>query len=577
MRFIPFFLALLLICEGASFAQSDSASYHPPLGIDLRLAGNFGELRSNHFHTGLDFKTGGRRGLPIKAIEKGHVSRIKVQEGGYGKVLYIDHPDGNTSVYAHIERFTTPIESFLRKVRYEHERGPIDLYPGEEKLPVEKGETVAWSGNSGSSTAPHLHFEIRNTASEKPIDPLLFDFDIFDRRPPRFHGLKLDWVSGKGYREQKVLSTRKVGSGAYRPSTGERVRIGPSKELRIAVRSTDRATGTNNPLGVRLIKLFIDGELRYSARFDTLDFSKKRYINAHIDHPYLHDEGRTYHRCHVLPHNELQIYGKEGRQTSPFDPVLDSTHKVRIEAYDRAGNRSVLRFELRSQGSGPGSSDDKKEPENTLLCHWDELESYRSKGFEMTLSSGTLYQDHRLTISSDSLTDKRELSPDHRINDASIPLHKAFEARISLDTLPPGMKENLFILSKDDKWGTRTFQAEFRKGWAVGKVKRFGELSVRADSTAPKIRPIRTRNEIPKAKNERFRFHVADNLSGIASYKAYVGEHWCIPYYDVKNSLIRVLVSDSLRSLPTGKKKFLLEVKDRAGNQRRFIKRVKIK
>ena len=574
MRILPFIFLLILTAGVPSFAQKDSEGYRSPLGIDLRLAGNFGELRSDHFHTGIDLKTWGQEGLPIRAIEKGQVSRIKVQEGGYGKALYIKHPDGNTSVYAHLKHFSAQIDSFLKEAQYEHERGPIQLYPGNGILPVNKGDTVARSGNSGSSTAPHLHFEIRNSSSERPIDPLLFDFDVFDRSAPEFHGLRLIWMDPEGREKEKVLSARKVANGEYRPSSGRSVRIGAPQDLRLAVRTTDQATGTQNPLGVQALKLFIDGELQYSARFDTLDFSKNAYINAHIDHPYLHEAARTYHRCKILPHNELAIYGPD--RTSSFHPIAGSTHQARIEAYDRSGNRSVLRFQIRSSKKADKAAQDEASPKNSFACRWDVQEKYRSRGLELSFRPKTLYQDHRLHIESDSLIEEGDLSQKHRVHNASIPLHKPFEARIELDSLPQGMKEKLFILSSDKKWGTRAFKAEYEEGWAVGQVKRFGELSVRADSTSPEIRPIRTRDKIPKAGNESFRFHVGDNLSGIASYEAYVGCHWRIPYYDVKKQRIKVKVSDTLRPLPTGKTRFVLRVRDRAGNQGSFVKEIDV-
>ncbi len=577
MRSLLSSLIILLSFNSPAIGQQDSSAYHPPLGIDPRLAGNFGELRPGHFHTGVDLKTKGRRGLSIKAIERGYISRIKIQEGGYGKALYVDHPDGNTSVYAHLKQFAPAIEQFLRQIQHKHQRGPLDLYPGEGMLPVEKGEIIGQSGNSGSSSAPHLHFEIRNTASEDPIDPLLFDFGISDRRPPRFHGVKIDWESAKGKKGRKVLPTRKVSNGEYRPSTGGQVRIPPSKELKIAVRSTDQASGTHNPLGIQLLELYVDQELRYSARFDTLDFSKNGYINAHIDHPYLHEASLKYHRCYVLPNNQLEIYGKKNRARGTLHQVTDKGRRVRITAYDREGNRSTLRFRLSPSEPDPGSKPPEEGPGERIQCRWNERTQYRTEGFEMTILPRTLYQDHQITVDPDSLRSSKTLVPNHQVHDASVPVHDSFLVRMELDTIPPGAEGKLFIISKDDRWGEKAYKAELEDGWAKGAVKRFGELSVRVDSIAPNIRPVKTREQVPSKSREQFRFHLSDDLSGIDSYDAFIGSAWCIPYYDSKNGIIKVKVGDPYRSLSPGDKKFILRVRDRAGNQRSFIKEVTVK
>ncbi|MFB6257489.1 MAG: M23 family metallopeptidase [Flavobacteriales bacterium] len=576
MRSLFFLLLFGFLLEGLPAQKGDSLP-HPPLLDRLRLSGNFGELRPGHFHSGLDLKTNGNTGKPVTAIRKGQVSRIKIQEGGYGRTLYIDHPNGNTSVYAHLKRFAHPIRRFLRQVQYEQEQGPIDLYPGEGILSVERGDTIAFSGNSGSSGAPHLHFEIRKTVSEQPIDPLLLGFDVFDRRAPRFHGLRLIQWNEKGEKESKVRSTRKVGEQAYQPSAGKLIKWGRTQRLRFSVRVTDRASGTRNPLGVRALQAYIDGKLYYSVHFDTLDFSNRSYFEAHIDHPYLYKEGRAYHRCHVLPHNELSIYEKEAENSPFFHPIRDSIHRVRVEASDRHGNLSVLRFRFVSKKKASNDPPNGEEQNGTELnCRWREASHHRSEELELTIPPKALYQDHTLLIRSDSSRDEHELSPDHTVHDPSIPLQKPFKARIRLDTLPPGSKEKLYILSEDPKWGVRVYEAHHKDGWAVGKVKRFGELSVRVDSSSPRIRPLRTQEKIPKAEKTRFRFRVKDDLSGIESYEAYLGNRWRIPYYDRKNDLIIVRVSDPLKPLSEGVGKFELKVRDRAGNETSFIKKLRV-
>ncbi len=552
-------------------------TYHPPLSTQLKLSGNFGELRSGHFHTGLDLKTKGRTGIPIKAIEKGYVSRIKIQEGGYGKALYIDHPDGNTSVYGHLKSFAAPIRSFLRKVQYKHERGPIDLYPRKGALSVERGETVARSGNSGRSGAPHLHFEVRNTESEKPINPLLFNFDIRDRRAPEFKGLRVVQApEGVDFSSGRTFSVRSTGKDRYRPNSRTTIGVTPGEKLGFEVRIVDRASGTYNPLGVHRVEVYVEDRGLFGFKLDTLDFSKKAFVNAHIDHPYLYEKDRNYHRCHLLPHNELPIY-QPSMGNGWMMPYRDSLYHLRIDAYDRAGNRSTLRFRIKG---GKRYKKEKRIPDLSIqeskLIPWDTSSTFREEGIRLEFPSKALYHTIGFRYKKEASSNDRTLSAEHQVHSAATPLHKPFKAKVALDTFPAGARERLFFLSKDEQGGARVFPASYEEGWAVGEVKRFGTLSVRADSSSPKIQPIRLQDAVPRADKEKFVFRVADNLSGIDRYKATIGGKWCIPVYDAKSRRIIVEVGDPERPLPPGEHKFKLQVSDRAGNTSTLTKKVKV-
>ena len=187
MTSIKTFLTTLLCMF---FLSTNAQEYHPPLDSRLLLSGTFGELRSNHFHTGIDLKTKGVEGLNIYSIEEGYITRIKVSSYGYGKAIYINHPDGNTSVYAHLKSFSTKIDSIIKKEHYKKEAFEINYFPAKDEIKVSKGEIIALSGNSGSSGGAHLHFEIRNTYSEKPLNPLDFNFKVIDEIAPIIKKLK---------------------------------------------------------------------------------------------------------------------------------------------------------------------------------------------------------------------------------------------------------------------------------------------------------------------------------------------------------------------------------------------------
>lgn len=608
MKSLLLFLSSLFLTTLPALSQDGEQGYRAPLDLPLRLSGNFGELRSNHFHTGIDLKTRGKTGYEVKAIAEGHVSRIKVQEGGYGNALYIDHPDGNTSVYAHLKHFAPKVERFLRKVQYQRERNTIDLYPGKGKLPVKKGETVAISGNSGRSGAPHLHFEIRNTESEKPIDPLKFDFGIQDQRPPVFKGLRViqsvnptapkSYSAGETYELSKIerdLSriepdSSRIERGHYGLEGAEgyygTLYADRYATLGFAVRVIDRASGTRNPLGVHRLKVSVKGRTLLSVRFDTLDFSKMPFVNAHIDHPYLYEEGHYYHRLHLLPYNELAIYergeankaiGSDGDGWFPVRdwPSTGTSYSVSIEASDRAGNRSHLSFTVKmKEGAGPMDSIDREKDDIRVFERV--RQRFRKEGIELRFPPRASYHSLHLHYERDSVRAPQALSEGHQIHTPATPLHKSFTARIKLDTLPPGMEEKLFIVSEDEKWSDPANKASYDSGWAVADVGRLGKLSVRADSTAPEIQTLRTADRIPAEGSASFHFRIEDEGIGLADYEARIGGHWRICRLDVKSGTLRVKMSDPLAPLPEGEHEFVLKVRDRVGNTELFKKHVEV-
>jgi len=222
-RTLNIFLMLLLV-GASSLAQSNIPKdyFGKPLDIPLILSGSFGELRSNHFHSGLDIKTQQRTGLPVYAPADGYVSRIKVGHYGYGKALYIKHPNGYSTVYAHLERYAGKIQDYVKKQQYRKESYEIELFPKADLLPVYKGDLIGYSGNTGSSGGPHLHFEIRD-ASSRPMNPMLFGLDVPDTRRPLLNSVMVYPVGDSAHvdqrRSRKRLKLTPLGNGSYKAET----------------------------------------------------------------------------------------------------------------------------------------------------------------------------------------------------------------------------------------------------------------------------------------------------------------------------------------------------------------------
>ena len=266
------------------FGQVDykMVDFRSPLGIPLILSGNFAELRFNHFHTGLDIKTNGSENYRIYSVDTGFVSRINISHWGYGKAIYVDHPSGYTSVYAHLSRFPSKIESYLRKKQFELEKETVTLYPNSDDLKVSRGEVIAYSGNTGGSSGPHLHFEIRETESEKPVNPMLFNFDIEDNLSPtiyhvKFYPIKNALINGSA--NEKLIKV--VGDNNNYTIQNS---VSASGLIGLGIHAIDKLNGASNKCGVYRISLFLDDELIFEQVMNKLDFNTKRYINAHKDY-----------------------------------------------------------------------------------------------------------------------------------------------------------------------------------------------------------------------------------------------------------------------------------------------------
>mgnify|MGYP000474372297 CR=1 FL=1 len=304
MKILKSFLLIVMLLTYTSTIAQD---YSAPLNFRMLLSGTFGELRGNHFHAGIDIKTEGVEGQKVYSIADGYISRIKVSTWGYGKVLYITHPEtGHTSVYAHLQSFSAKIDSIVKKKHYQKESFEINFYPNANTIQIKKGEVIALSGNSGGSGGAHLHFEIRDTKTEHPINPLQFGFNIADNIPPTLSKLKIyafDTTLIDGYNKSKIINIKKTNN---KYAIDENPKISGSFGLGIS--TYDKSNDSYNKNGVYSIKLCVDTNICYKFTVDELDFSTSRFINAHIDYAEKKESKNKYHRCYKLPNNKLTNY-----------------------------------------------------------------------------------------------------------------------------------------------------------------------------------------------------------------------------------------------------------------------------
>jgi len=535
----------MLLVSLWSSAQSDLSRYHPPLNIPLILAGNFGELRPNHFHMGVDFKTQGKEGFELSSIDEGYISRVKISTFGYGKAVYIDHPNGVTSVYAHCSKLLGKLDSIVKLEQYRTENFEIELFFGPTDLPVSRGEVFALSGNTGGSTAPHLHFEVRDTKTEQAKNPLVYAFELPDTRAPQLRKIKAFAVNEQGYLVpgksiEKVIASSKLG---YTIS-GDTLRI-PANfcsnfgGIGLAIDMVDRLNGAENPCGVYGTFLIVDGDTIFGHKMDAISFDNSRYINSHRD---LSSMGNQFHKSFRNCSNPLEIYVKDGLGVIHLEPGIPKN--VQFVAYDPKGNSSQLNFVIYPE-IGEKASDFNPSAEN----YWYPEDSYsrKTKSWEVVADSFSIYEPFELKKSSSA-----------HICDVHTSMQKRATIRMKLDnpTLPV---EKYFISVSTKSGGKKPLPTTYSDGWLQAKSNNAGTFSIQSDEVPPVIKPITSSSII---KTSLVKFSVKDALSGLADCDLFINGTWHLLEYEYKGDYVFF----EMPSLENGSHVFKIVAKDACGN-----------
>lgn len=531
-----FLLALFIqISVIQSFGQNNPI-FQAPLNIPLILSGNFGEIRSDHFHSGIDIKTKGAIGHHVFAIESGYVSRIKVQANGYGKSIYIAHPDGHTSLYGHLDRYSDELEAYVKKLQYQRQSHQVDLYLKAEEFPLEKGDFIAYSGNSGSSMGPHLHFEIRNSANQHPTNVLQYGFQIKDKIAPRFMRLMV-YPLGDGAlvngSQKKQSFDLVIDQGVYTIPWGTKMEV--SGSIGIGVEVYDYLDGASNRCGIYSLEGYLDDGIFYSHEMEEFSFSETRYVNAHIDYAEKMNSGRKVQRLFRLPNDKLRIYRQmenNGVLLLP-EPGINS---IKVLATDVAGNQSQLFFKLKVNEIQEASSDT-KESISTLM-KYENASLFENGGVKIELPANALYENINFTYA-ETPTSNGFLSVNYQVHTPETPLQKPFTLSVTAPDVAPELREKLIFVSYDpEEEKIISAGGSYSKGKVVARLRTFGEYAVSLDTLAPEIIPMNASSQHNQTGHKSLRFTIKDELSGIDKYDGYLDNRWVLFEYDPKNDLL---------------------------------------
>ena len=554
-------LGLLLIGSVRAQAPAKVAGMVNPMDIPLFLSGNFMEPRSGHFHSGLDIKTNGVEGVPVKAVKDGFVSRIRVSAWGYGKAVYVQHTDGTTTVYGHLSRFAPAIAEAALKIQYASRKFEIDQAPEGSKLAVKQGEVIAWSGNTGGSSAPHLHFEVRRSDDQHAVDPEANGINLTDNIAPDIIGVRLyplDSAARVGPYPGKAKGfAAELRQGVF--TLDPTLTVAAMGTVGIAVHTIDRYNGTSNKCGVRRIELFVDSVPAFSARFEEIDFDMNRYCDAHMDFALEKGQDMLYHRLYKLPNNPLKLYGKEPMQ-GRIDLKAGSVHRIRIVVTDANSNVSTLVFTLNGATREQARAWPAIRAQRTLF-HYDQESRFGQEDVRLVLPPLSLYDDldFRYTCIA---RPKGAVSALHSVHDALTPLRLPGQLSIRTDSVPADLRSKALMVRIDGPGKYSAQGGAWENGWVTASVRAFGNYTVMLDSVAPKITPLDLRAEMTGRAS--FTLRVADNLSGLDKWTATLDGEWILMEYEAKEKTL-THTFDS-HSAGKGQRVFKLEVSDERGN-----------
>jgi len=556
-------LLLLLIFISSEKYTLYAQDYINPLDFRLLLSGSFGELRSNHFHTGIDIKTKGVEGQKVYAIADGYITRIKVSSYGYGKAIYINHKDGRTSVYAHLSEFSDKIDSITKKEHYRKKSFEINIYPEKNTLNIKQGDIIALSGNSGSSGGAHLHFEIRDTKTEQPLNPLDYGFKVQDIISPIIKELKVFTIENAIKRDNiynNIYKVRKNNQDYIIDST-----ININKKTGLAIYTYDQSNDAYNKNGVNSIKVFIDSTLIYFFKLDRLDFNKNKYINAHIDYKEKQNSKRKFHKCFKLPNNSLKNY-KEIIDNGFIKLPDNNIHSVRIEVGDSYNNISNLSFNIRLKNSKQNKKTNNIiESENrTKLFPWNKENEFEDENFKISLKERSLYETINFNYKKkDSINGI--YGNIHQCHYNYVPLHKP--ANISIKSkVPNKLKEKAYIAKIRDK-KYNYIGGNWQNNYITGKSNELGDFAIVIDTLKPIIKGVNIYPE-KKLKNQKtIKCTIEDKESGIKKYTAILNNQWILMDYDYKRKLLKYEFDNIIKK---GSNTFSLTVTDKVGNNTNY-------
>jgi hypothetical protein len=522
MRIITLLLLLnstTLVAQLFPPASYPKGYFRNPLTIPMRLAGNFGELRPNHYHMGLDIKTNARENLPVYAAADGYIGRIKIEPFGFGRAIYIVHPNGFTTVYAHLNNFNPTLEKWVKDQQYQQQSWKVFLELPADLFPVKKGDFLAYSGNTGGSQAPHLHFEMRRTDGDVNVNPFLFGFPVADNVPPKLLRLAVYDRTLSVYEQSPRLFPVTAISGSSYITTPSVITVS-SPRVSFAIGAYDTQTGSANQNGIYESTLLVDEQPVVGFRMDNISYNDTRDLNAHIDYKTKQQGGPYLQHLAELPGYVNGIY-KHNKGNGAIDVSDGAVHAVSIVVKDASGNSSTLNYKIQYSGSNPGRIEPAGKQFYPLM-----MEGFESPECEFYIGERCLYDSVHVRYNKSANSNEQVVSSIHTIGAPYIPLRDSFLIRIQPTRTLTDAERSRTVMQWFAGSKKEVQKVQWQGNWASARYRDFGNFQLIVDTEPPVIVPIGFIDGANLSKAVRIAFTVKDNFEELKNVRAELDGKW---------------------------------------------------
>ena len=555
MRLLVTIIIIILISLNNLFSQEKSS----PVEIPILLSGTFGEFRKTHFHTGVDIKTQGKEGLKIRAIDDGDLIRVKVSTSGYGKAVYIRHYDGTTSVYAHLKKFSPKIQHIIKRLQYEKKRYEIEKFFKEGEIKLKKSEIIGISGNTGGSSGPHLHFELRDTKMEKPLNPLKYGYYVADTIPPSIQNIFI-----YKFLKDKIFKKIKIGLNRNENIYSVKDTIESTGILGFGYSGYDRQNSSYNRNGIYKRDLMINGKSVFSYKFDDLTFQDGKKIDLLIDYKAYNIDKIRIKKLYQNINSKFSFL-ENGDNYGLFNVVEDSLYNIKIIFEDINKNKSIVSMIIK------GSKN-----ENRFDFSESDIES---KLYHPDLEYEKKYENLKFKIPKNAFYEPTELNFDYKLDTISIKrFTKAPKNGLKLEFLIPKNLDSINLrqtcvgkLNINNKGEKNKLQYVFgNKNDSLIFVKSMsgGKYFLTKDTIPPSIKPVNFKNKKWVTNLSTLEIRVDDEFSGIKKYTASINGKWILMEHEPKRKLLFFEFDDL--NFDKAELKFNLHVEDMVGNENEF-------
>ena len=556
-----FILSLNISYSSAQFfmAKNYPQKYFTyPVLATASLSANFGELRPNHFHMGFDCKTDQEQNKNVLAAADGYIAKVRIESLGFGRAIYINHPNGLTTLYAHLNDFYPALENYVKEQQYKLKSWAVFLDIPENLFPVTKGMFIGFSGNTGGSQGPHLHFEIRDTKTDKVFNPSLFDFPIQDTIAPDIFRLAVYNRNISTYEQIPKIYTLKKLAGIY--VTSPSVLIANTDKVSFGISAFDRCTGSANRNGIYETVLYENDKPVFGFQLDAFTYNETRYLNAYIDYKYRSSGGSFIQHIAKLPGNNNPVYNT-GNGDGVINISDDSVHKIKLEVKDANGNTSLVEFEIKKDPNykeiNKNSSVSFFQPDE---FHPGFINVFENSTISFYLPENCLYDSMRFNYN--------EIIPKqgntiYQLHNTSVPVHSYFPITIKASTsLPDKMVMHRFANGKDDYKKAMPVTYGKEPGWYRASFREFGNFQLMIDTMPPAITPIGFKNGMNCSKQSRIVFVVKDNTEEIKNFIATLDGNWL----RFSNDKGRTFIYTFDEMCPAGEHELKIVAEDQVGN-----------